>query len=199
MEGALETAIRSLPWERDVGNWLAFCGEDTRCDTLQVDPRVVLLPAQLPTFFVPAARPLYLDLSDSARRAKLDVGRPVRYADWESCLESRLTPEWRRARVACVAMGIGAPYSPSDTVNLALLVVTPGRGLVWPHFQLVTRGARWRVERAWMGSEAGVMPLTLEGRDLLPEHPERQIDRSPVRAEREGGEPQGKATVQHGR
>jgi hypothetical protein len=36
--------------------------------------------------------------------------------------------------------------APSDTVQLALLVISPLRGLAWPRLQLIPDADRWRVE-----------------------------------------------------
>jgi hypothetical protein len=153
LHSALSSAIGTLPWDADSGGWGAFCSASARCDTLLIEPRVARLPEQPPTFFVPAARPLAIDLRKGSPGMEVK-GRFIRYADWAPCLSQRLDSGWTRRGVACLAVGLaGAPAAASDTVRLALLVVTPARGLVWPHLRLVADGSKWIVERLWMGEE----------------------------------------------
>jgi hypothetical protein len=115
---------------------------------------VVRLPAHLPAFFVPASRPLALDL----RRTGFDaarIGHPVRFATWAPCLAGRLEPAWQTRRTACVAIGMAEGRAPgADTQSVALLLVTPGAGFAWSHLRLASDGRNWHVRRLWMGRES---------------------------------------------
>jgi hypothetical protein len=152
LQVGLAAAIAALPWDLDSTGTGAFCSAIAACDTLLVEPRVVRLPHPAPAFFLPASRPLVLNLSTPPVADLRPTGRPVRFADWGECLARRHDPSWARAGHACVALAL-AEGAPSDTVRLALLVISPARGLVWPRIQLIPGGRRWRVEVLSVGGE----------------------------------------------
>ena len=52
--GAALAAVGAAPWDADPTGWGTLCTVEAPCDTVVVEPRVVMLPAQAPAFFVPA-------------------------------------------------------------------------------------------------------------------------------------------------
>jgi hypothetical protein len=153
LQAGLAAAIAALPWDRDTTGTGAFCSAEAVCDTLLIEPRVVRLPHPAPAFFLPASRPLVLNLSTPPVADLRSAGRPVRFADWGECLARRHDASWSRAGHACVALALAEGTTPSDTVRLALLVISPARGLVWPRLQLIPDGRRWRVDVVSVGGE----------------------------------------------
>lgn len=155
LAAGLSEAIAGLPWEKSRDGFPAWCPDLSPCDTLWVEPRVVQLPNPPPVFFVPAARPTLLVLSGdpaTALPALASWRRPIRYGDWGECRALRHDPGWASYRRACVAIGV-AGDTVSDTLHLALLVLSPTRGLSWPRLHLSDRAGGWRSEIAWMGGE----------------------------------------------
>src|SRR4051794_21971805 len=61
-EAAL-AAVAAGPWDSDPTGWRSLCTPDAPCDTIVIDPRVVVLPAQAPAFFVPDRRDVAARLS----------------------------------------------------------------------------------------------------------------------------------------
>lgn len=151
----LSEAIAAVPWEQPNGKFAALCPDLSPCDTLWIEPRVVRLPHPAPVFFVPSARPTLLVLEGDPHTAlpALEHWRlPIRYGDWGECRSQRHDPAWPTYRRACVAVGV-AGDTVGDTLHLALLVLTPTRGLSWPRLRLMDRADGWRAELAWMGGE----------------------------------------------
>jgi hypothetical protein len=148
LQAAIPAAIAALPWDSAPAGAELLCTDAARCDTFLVDPRVVLLPAPAPAFFVPAARSLLLDLSTPPAADFSAIHRPVRFTDWGQCIARRSSPEWSRQRVACIALGIAAKDSARhhDTLQVAILALTPAQGLVWPRVRVTV------VDRVWSGT-----------------------------------------------
>jgi len=113
----------------------------------------VSLPNPAPAFFVPASRPIVLNLSTPPVADLSATGRPVRFTDWGECLSRRHERDWPTAGHACVAVGISEPSPASDTLRLALLVITPARGLTWPRVHLIAEQGRWRAALISAGGE----------------------------------------------
>jgi hypothetical protein len=47
-----------------------------------------------------------------------------------------------------VALGVAGDAMAGDTLNLAVLALTPGKGLAWPRLRLVVTRGRWQAELA---------------------------------------------------
>lgn len=155
LRSGLARAIAALPWERNKQGFPAFCPDLAPCDTLWIEPRVVQLPHPAPVFFVPAARPALLILDGDPREVLPAVAgwrHVVRYGDWNECRTLRRDPGWLARRRACIALGVAGDTT-SDTLHLALLVLTPAQGLSWPRLRLAPGGQDWRAKIAWMGGE----------------------------------------------
>lgn len=151
----LSEAIAGLPWEKSRGGVPAWCPDLSPCDTLWIESRVVQLPNPPPVFFVPAARPTLMVLEGdplTALPALASWRRPVRFGDWGACRASRHDPGWASLRKACLAIGVAGDTT-SDTLHLALLVLSPSQGLSWPRLRLLGQGGGWRSEIAWVGGE----------------------------------------------
>jgi hypothetical protein len=145
LQAALPAAIAALPWDSAPAGAARLCGPTTPCDTLLVEPRVVRLPAPAPAFFVPASRDLIFNLSTSPGVDFRALRRVVRFSDWGACLARRLSPDFPRQRVACLALGIAADAPVRrDTLRVAILALTPAQGLVWPRVRVAVAGGQWR-------------------------------------------------------
>jgi len=138
-------ALAAAPWDTDPTGWGSLCSPAAPCDTLVVDPRVVVLPAQAPAFFVPDRRDAAAKLTPYALSLGEVPGRHVRLGAWSSCSPQRDTPKWSKSRVACVALGIaGAETARADAITFALLVATPAKGLHWPRVRATRPREAWR-------------------------------------------------------
>jgi hypothetical protein len=156
IETAIVRALTTLPWDHNSHGGPALCPTLAPCDTVWLEPRVVRLPHPAPVFFVPDARPALLILEGSASAALpgIDrVGRAVRYGAWTECLALRHDPAWPTYRRACVALAVAGDTLPADTLQVALLVLTPAEGLRWPRVQLVPAPHGWHGELVSMGGE----------------------------------------------
>lgn len=138
-------ALAAAPWDTDPTGWGSLCTSAAPCDTLVVDPRVVVLPAQAPAFFVPDRRDAAATLTPYVLTLASVPGRHVRLGAWRSCSPQRDTPKWPKGRVACVALGIaGAETARADAITFALLVATPAKGLNWPRIRVTRPRESWR-------------------------------------------------------
>jgi hypothetical protein len=138
-------ALAAAPWDADPSGWGSLCSAKAPCDTLVVDPRVVVLPAQAPAFFVPDRRDAAATLSAYALTLTGVPGRQVRLGAWRECSSRRDLPAWARARVACVALGVaGVESARSDAITFALMVATPAKGLSWPRVRATRPRESWR-------------------------------------------------------
>jgi hypothetical protein len=146
VQSGLAAALAALPWEVDPTGWSAFCGASGPCDSVLIEPRVVRVPHPAPVFFVPSARPQMLNLASPPAADLAAIRRPYRYADWSECLAMRHDPGWRQRGVACVALAIAGEIDHADTLNVAVLALTPGTGLAWPRIRVVASRGRWRAE-----------------------------------------------------
>lgn len=138
-------AVAAAPWDTDPSGWGTLCSPQLPCDTLVVEPRIVSLPAQAPAFFVPDRRALAATLSPYTLSLSHVPGRQVAIGSWRECTARRDTPDWARARVACVALGLaGIETAGADAMTFALLVRTPSRGLSWPRVRATRPRESWR-------------------------------------------------------
>lgn len=143
--GAALAAVGAAPWDADPTGWGTLCTVEAPCDTVVVEPRVVMLPAQAPAFFVPGRRdraatisPYTLSLAHLPRR-KIIIG------SWGECSARRDAPRWAQGRVACVALGVtGLESARPDAMTFALLVATPARRLSWPRVRVTRPRESWR-------------------------------------------------------
>ncbi len=155
LTAGLSEAIASLPWEKNRGGFPAWCPDLSPCDTLWIEPRVVQLPHPAPVFFVPASRPVLLQLEGEPAEALPALAswrRPLRWGDWGECRAQRHDPGWASYRRACVALAV-AGDTLGDTVHVAMLVLSPTSGLSWPRLRLSDRHSGWHSEISWMGGE----------------------------------------------
>jgi hypothetical protein len=142
---AAVAAVAAAPWDQDPTGWGALCTADAPCDTLVVEPRVVSLPAQAPAFFVPDRRDQAAKLTDYALSLVRFPGRRTVLGSWGQCSSRRDSPGWRKARVACVALGVaGIETASPDAITFALLVATPAHGLSWPRVRVTRPRDSWR-------------------------------------------------------
>jgi hypothetical protein len=143
-EAAL-AAVAAAPWDSDPSGWGILCTSQAPCDTLVVEPHIVALPSQPPAFFVPDRRQVAATLSSYALSLSHVPGRHTIIGPWRECSARRDTPRWRKARVACVALGIaGYETARPDAMTFALLVVTPAKGLSWPRVRVTRPRDSWR-------------------------------------------------------
>jgi hypothetical protein len=143
-EAAL-AAVAAGPWDSDPTGWRSLCTPDAPCDTIVIGPRVVVLPAQAPAFFVPDRRDVAARLSAYTLTLTGVPGRRTILGPWRECSARRDTPRWPRARVACVALGVaGYETARADAMTFALLVATPARGLSWPRVRVTRPRESWR-------------------------------------------------------
>ena len=142
---AAVAAVAAAPWDHDPTGWGALCTADAPCDTLVVEPRIVSLPAQAPAFFVPDRRDQAAMLTDYALSLVRFPGRRTVLGSWGQCNSRRDTPAWRKARVACIALGVaGMETASPDAITFALLVATPAHGLSWPRVRVTRPRDSWR-------------------------------------------------------
>jgi hypothetical protein len=142
---AAVAAVAAAPWDHDPTGWGALCSADAPCDTLVVEPRIVSLPAQAPAFFVPDRRDEAAKLTDYALSLVRFPGRRTVLGSWGQCSGRRDSPAWRKARVACVALGVaGLETASPDAITFALLVATPAHGLSWPRVRVTRPRDSWR-------------------------------------------------------
>lgn len=157
LEAAVGRALATLPWDRTTSEGAALCPALGPCDTVWLEPRIVRLPHPAPAFFVPDARTAILVLGRSPEASLpgiARVNRPVRYGAWSECLARRHDAAWPTYRRACVTLGISGDSMDTDTLHVALLVLTPAEGLRWPRVRLEhgTSGG-WRGELLSLGGE----------------------------------------------
>jgi hypothetical protein len=138
-------AVAAAPWDSDPSGWGILCTSQAPCDTLVVEPRVVALPSQPPAFFVPDRRQVAATLSSYVLSLSHVPGRQTIIGPWRECSARRDTPRWRKARVACVALGIaGYETARPDAMTFALLIATPAKGLSWPRVRVTRPRDSWR-------------------------------------------------------
>jgi hypothetical protein len=138
-------AIAAAPWDADPTGWGTLCTPETPCDTLVVEPRIVLLPAQVPAFFVPDRRDLAARLTPYTLTLAHFPGRLTVIGSWRECSARRDAPRWKKAKVACVALGVaGLETARPDAMTFALLVATPARRLSWPRVRVTRPRESWR-------------------------------------------------------
>jgi hypothetical protein len=143
-EAAL-AAVAAGPWDSDPTGWRSLCTPDAPCDTIVIDPRIVVLPAQAPAFFVPDRRDVAARLSAYTLTLTGVPGRRMILGPWRECSARRDSPRWSQARVACVALGVaGYETARADAMTFALLVATPARGLSWPRVRVTRPRESWR-------------------------------------------------------
>ena len=138
-------ALAAAPWDSDPTGWGSLCSRDAPCDTIVVEPHIVALPSQAPAFFVPERREPVATLSPYALTLSHVPDRETKIGAWRECSNRRDAPEWPKARVACVALGVaGIETARPDAMTFALLVVTPARGLSWPRVRVTRPRDNWR-------------------------------------------------------
>ena len=143
--GAALAAIATAPWDADPTGWGTLCTPESPCDTLIVEPRIVLLPAQAPAFFVPASRDRAATLTRATLALARVPGRRSVLGSWGQCSARRDAPRWSKARVACIALGVaGYDMARPDAMTFALLVATPARRLSWPRVRVTRPRESWR-------------------------------------------------------
>ena len=143
--GAALAAIAAAPWDADPTGWGTLCTAAAPCDTLVVEPRVVMLPAQAPAFFVPDRRDRAATITPYALTLAHLPGRETVLGSWGECSARRDTRGWVKARVACVALGVaGFEVARPDAMTFALLVATPARRLSWPRVRVTRPRESWR-------------------------------------------------------
>ena len=142
---AAVAAVAAAPWDHDPTGWGALCTAAAPCDTLVVEPRIVSLPAQAPAVLVPDRRDQAARLTDYGLSLVHFPGRRTVLGSWGQCSGRRDLPEWRTARVACVALGVaGIETASPDAITFALLVATPAHGLSWPRVRVTRPRDSWR-------------------------------------------------------
>lgn len=138
-------AIAAVPWDSDPTGWGSLCSTEAPCDTIVVEPHIVILPAQAPAFFVPERREAAATLSAYTLSLSHLSGRETKIGAWRECSDRRDAPNWPKARVACVALGVaGLETARPDAMTFALLVVTPSKGLSWPRVRVTRPRESWR-------------------------------------------------------
>ena len=138
-------ALAAAPWDVDPTGWGTLCSAEAPCDTLVIEPHIVVLPSQAPAFFVPERREVAATLTADALGLFHVPGRQTTIGTWRDCSGRRDAPGWPKARVACVALGVaGLETARSDAITFALLVVTPARGLSWPRVRVTRPRESWR-------------------------------------------------------
>lgn len=156
LPAAIGRALATLPWTHSITTGSAICPTLAPCDSIWLEPRVVRLPSPAPAFFVPDARATQIILADSLLATipgLAHLGRAVRYGSWTECLAQRHDPGWPTYRRACVAIGVAGDTTLTDTLHLALLVLSPAAGLQWPRVRLVPTAHGWQGTLVSMGGE----------------------------------------------
>jgi len=145
LQQAAVAAVLAAPWDSDPSGWGTLCSAAAPCDTLVVEPRVVLLPSQAPAFFVPANRPQEVQLTAGYLPAGPAGGKQLRLGDWQVCSGDRDTRSWRKVRRGCVALGVARSEAATSAsaVTFALMTATPARGLGWPRVRMTKREGEW--------------------------------------------------------
>ena len=145
LQQAAVAAVLAAPWDNDPSGWGTLCSTAVPCDTLVVEPRVVLLPAQAPAFFVPANRPQEVLLTAGYLPPGSAGGKLIRLGDWQACSGDRDTPGWRKVRRGCVALGVARSdtVTSASAVTFALMTATPAKGLGWPRVRMTKREGEW--------------------------------------------------------
>ena len=145
LQQAAVAAVLAAPWDNDPSGWGTLCSTTAPCDTLVVEPRVVLLPAQAPAFFVPANRPQEVLLTAGYLPAGVTGGKLFRLGDWQECSGDRDTRAWRKVRRGCVALGVARSEAATSAsaVTFALMTATPAKGLGWPRVRMTKREGLW--------------------------------------------------------
>ncbi len=142
---AAVAAVVAAPWDRDPTGWGTLCTAALPCDTVVIEPRIVSLPAQAPAFFVPDRRDQAASLSAYTLGLVSVPGRYTMLGSWRQCSSRRDTPQWSKARIACVALGVaGLETASPDAITFALMVATPARGLSWPRVRVTRPRESWR-------------------------------------------------------
>jgi hypothetical protein len=142
---AAVAAVVAAPWDHDPTGWGTLCTAEAPCDTLVVEPRIVSLPAQAPAFFVPDSRDQAATLTAYALSLMPLPGRHTMLGSWRQCSGRRDSPQWVKAHVACVALGVaGIETARADAITFALLVASPARGLSWPRVRVTRPRESWR-------------------------------------------------------
>jgi hypothetical protein len=142
---AAVAAVVAAPWDHDPTGWGTLCTTQSPCDTIVIEPRIVSLPAQAPAFFVPDRRDQAATLTPYALSLMPLAGRHTVLGSWRLCSGRRDSPQWAKARVACVALGVaGMETAGADAITFALLVASPARGLSWPRVRVTRPRESWR-------------------------------------------------------
>jgi hypothetical protein len=145
LQQAAVAAVLAAPWDADPSGWGTLCSGAAPCDTLVVEPRVVVLPGTPPAFFVPANRPQETLLTAGYLPAGPVGGKLLRLGDWQECSGARDTPGWKKVHRGCVALGIARAeeVTSASAVTFALMTATPARGLGWPRVRMTKREGQW--------------------------------------------------------
>jgi hypothetical protein len=145
LQQAAVAAVLAAPWDADPSGWGTLCTPAAPCDTLVVEPRVVVLPAQAPAFFVPANRPQEVLLTDGYLPTGAAGGKRFRLGDWQECSGDRDTRAWRKVHRGCVALGVARSeaVTSASAVTFAMMTATPARGLGWPRVRMTKREGEW--------------------------------------------------------
>jgi hypothetical protein len=145
LQQAAVAAVLAAPWDADPSGWGTLCSPAAPCDTLVVEPRVVVLPAQAPAFFVPANRPQEVLLTVGYLPSGPAGGKRLLLGDWQVCSGDRDTPAWRKARRGCVALAVARSeaFTSTSGVTFALMTATPAKGLGWPRVRMTRREGEW--------------------------------------------------------
>jgi hypothetical protein len=145
LQQAAVAAVLAAPWDADPSGWGTLCSSAAPCDTLVVEPRVVVLPGTPPAFFVPANRPQEALLTDGYLPAGPVGGKLLRLGDWQECSGARDTPAWKKVHRGCVALGIARAeeVTSASAVTFALMTATPATGLGWPRVRMTKREGQW--------------------------------------------------------
>lgn len=153
---AVARTLGALPWDESVRGAAVWCPTLAPCDTILVEPRLVRLPHPAPVFFVPDSRPSVLNLAGTPLPRPTGLiwqGRTIRAGSWTECLARRHDAAWPTFRTACVALAVAGDSLRHDTLELALLVLSPAEGLSWPRLQLISEPRGWRARVLSIGGE----------------------------------------------
>ena len=145
LQQAAVAAVLAAPWDADPSGWGTLCSATAPCDTIIVEPRVVVLPGTPPAFFVPANRPQEVLLTAGYLPAGFAGGKLLRLGDWQECSGARDTPAWRKVHRGCVALGVARSeeVTSASAVTFALMTATSAKGLGWPRVRMTKREGEW--------------------------------------------------------
>lgn len=145
LQQAAVAAVLAAPWDADPSGWGTLCSPAAPCDTLVIEPRVVVLPAQAPAFFVPANRPQEVLLTAGYLATGPAGGKRLRLGDWQECSGDRDLPAWRKVHRGCVALAVARSEAVTSAsgVTFALMTATPAKGLGWPRVRMTKREGEW--------------------------------------------------------